>query len=412
MTAFVAVCLTLAGPSVFKISKSFCAWLIRLFGWLEAEWPANDSEPNLSSSQTPGTQKLLVRGVGNYGTTRSSETNGKVAEPNSSSDLHAQTKPPGEHSISSKNGGPSNPSSDHPSDNSLSQASKDGKRKAAEPRRGTKDNPQDTAPNTNLMSDISSSLRAPEDLERQQSAHRVQGPGEALLNSNSSREMAWEFVRYVVHGGAKLYTSETLSMVVITTILFGLFVAYIVAGIFSAKIASDMAALSTSTSCGIWTFDTKAGDEDTYRNDLNNQQKEARASQYARNCYNSPDPTDSLGCNLFYNKSIAFTTKSYQTCPFESPELCLNGLYSATTFDTGCVDASIVGINSPVTHKFRRKTSCSPLNMTYPYVQKWPSKDSNDSGYRYYYGPTDNAKFTFETFGNPFEWLFSGYSVT
>lgn len=200
-------------------------------------------------------------------------------------------------------------------------------------------------------------------------------------------------------------------MVVITTILFGLFVAYTVAGIFSAKIASDKAALSSSTSCGIWTFNTKAGDEVSYRNDLNNHQKETRASQYARNCYNSPDPNDSLGCNFFYNQSIAFTTKSHQTCPFESPELCLNGLYSATTFDTGYVDASVIGINSPATHKFRRKTSCSPLTMTYPYVRRESSKNSNDTSYRYYYGPTDNTEFTFKTSGNHFEWLVPVYSV-
>ena len=411
MTAFVAVCLALAGPSVFKISKRCLAWLICLFGWLEAEWV----DSSIPGTDTPGTQTqslLTGKRAGDYGTLASSQFNGKPKESKTPSELDAQTKASSEHSISSKDEGPSRGQS---SSEPPMQDPGDGKQKAAEPHRGLKDNPQDTAADTNRISHGSSSLQAPENSERQpqhpQPAHRAKGLADKLWKSNSSPERAWEFVGYVVHRGAKLFTSETIFVVVITTILFGLFVGWTVAGIFSAKIACNKAALSSSTSCGIWRFNARAGDGADYRNDLNNHQKEARASQYARNCYNSPDPTDSLGCNFFYNQSIAFTTKSYQKCPFESPELCLDGLYSATTFDTGYVGASVIGINSPLTHSFRRKTSCSLLNMTYPYVSKEFSEDPNGTSYRNYFGPTDNNEFTFKTFGNPFEWLVPVYSV-
>ena len=106
------------------------------------------------------------------------------------------------------------------------------------------------------------------------------------------------------------------------------------------------------------------GDEASYRDDLYNYQKEARTSQYARSCYDTLDTSSSFGCNFFYNQSIAFSTSFRQTCPFRSSELCLKGLYSAVTFDTGLVDASTLGINALVAHKFRRMTSCSPLNMS------------------------------------------------
>ncbi len=231
-----------------------------------------------------------------------------------------------------------------------------------------------------------------------------------LIHAQNSRETVWNFVKYLVHSGAKQIDSPSITMVVLATVLFGLFVAQAIAGVFSSKIASDRIGLSSSEHCGIWQFDDNAGEEAADRDDPNNYQKEARASQYARNCYNSPDPTSTLACKIFYNQSIAFTTKTHQPCPFASSELCLYGLYSAVTFDTGLVEASTLGINSPLTHKFRRSTTCSPLNMSEPYV-KAPPQGTGDTTYRYYYGPKDNANYTFKTSGQPFEWLVPVYSV-
>ena len=199
-------------------------------------------------------------------------------------------------------------------------------------------------------------------------------------------------------------------MIFIVTILFSIFVAQAIAGVFSAKIASDRTGLSSSKHCGIWQFNEDAGGEPADRDDLYNHEKEARASQYARMCYNSPDPTVPFSCRVFFNQSIAYATKIHQTCPFASPELCHDGLYSAVSFDTGFVDASVIGINSPNPYKFRRRTSCSPLNMSEAYILR-ASQGPDETAYHYRYGPKDTTNYTFNTSGRPFEWLVPVYSV-
>ena len=220
----------------------------------------------------------------------------------------------------------------------------------------------------------------------------------------------WESVQSLLHYGSKQVRAPSTITIVIGTVLFGLFVAQAIAGVFSAKIASDKAGLSSSQHCGIWQFNESAGGEPADRDDLNNYQKEARASQYARICYNSLDSTEPFSCRVFYNQSISYTTKTGQPCPFASSELCRDGPYSAISFDTGYIDASVLGINSPKPHKFRRKTSCSPLRMSEPYVLQ-SSSSTNGTAYRYYYGSKDNTNYTFNTSGQPFEWLVPVYSV-
>jgi len=250
--------------------------------------------------------------------------------------------------------------------------------------------------------------RTSSDLERQ--SQHDDDAVDILESAGDSREIIWRYVKMCIRGSKKQIKSPSTPAIVITTVLFGLFVAQSVAGVFSAKIASDKSGLSSSTYCGIWQFDPKAGGEAVDRADMKNYYEEARASQYARNCYGSPDPTSTLSCRVFYNQSIAFSTSTRQKCPFSSVELCLGGLHSATTFDTGLVDASVIGINAAQTHKFRRITTCSPLNMSEPYIRKG-SRDANDTVYRYYYGAKENTDYTFRTSGHPFEWLVPVYSV-
>lgn len=217
-------------------------------------------------------------------------------------------------------------------------------------------------------------------------------------------------IESLLHRGAKEERGPSTITIVIFTVLFGFFVAQAIAGVFSAKIASDKTGLSSSKYCGIWQYNEDAGGESADRDDWYNYQKEARASQYARTCYHSQDPSEPFSCRIFYNQSIAYTTKTHQSCPFASSELCHDGLYSAVSFDTGYVDASVIGINSAKTSKFRRTTSCSPLNMSEPYVVR-SSSGTNSTAYQYYYGSKDNTNYTFNTSGQPFEWLVPVYSV-
>lgn len=377
MTAFVAVCLTLTSPYVFKIAKSFLVWLIALLSWLTTKWKnTRSAEPSSSSSSVTESQTLLRQSRHiDYGSGKKPE-NGSISP-----------------DVQRPNGKPVNPveSEYNNQPHNVKSVSEN-------------QSPQTVA--TLPAAESSSDSERPTS-----SVHGNEGPAKILENSPDSRETVWRFVESLLHHGAKEANSPSTTMIVIATVLFGLFVAQAIAGVFSAKIASDRTGLSSSQHCGIWQFDENAGGEAADRDDLNNYQKEARASQYARTCYNSPDPTDPFSCRVFYNQSIAYTTKTSQTCPFASSELCHDGLYSAISFDTGYVDASVIGINSPTTYKFRRTTSCSPLNMSEPYVLP-SSQGVNDTAYHYYFGPKDNTEYTFNTSGRPFEWLVPVYSVS
>ena len=373
MTAFVAVCLTLTSPYVFKIGKSFLIWLIGLLGWLKAEWDSTHSAAPFQSSSSVAESQTLLRQSrqADYGTSKNPENHtgsnkpdGQLANGKASSTVESR--------------------SDHQRDieeQSIQTAT--------------------TSPATENYPDSGGRLS---------SGHADQGPTDTLENSSDSREFLWRFIESRLHSGAKQVRAPSTITIVILTVLFGLFVAQAIAGVFSAKIASDKAGLSTSKYCGIWQFNEDAGGESADRDDWYNYQKEARASQYARTCYNALDPTEPFSCRIFYNQSIAYTTKTHQPCPFASSELCHDGLYSAVSFDTGYVDASVIGINSPKTHKFRRTTSCSPLNMSEPYVLR-SSPGTNSTAYQYYYGPKDSTNYTFNTSGQPFDWLVPVYSV-
>ncbi|KAI4151714.1 MAG: hypothetical protein LQ340_003339 [Diploschistes diacapsis] len=228
-----------------------------------------------------------------------------------------------------------------------------------------------------------------------------------LESSESNRQIVWRFVRHAFKEGFE--PSQATGVVFVTSVLFGLFIAWVIAGLFSARIATDRAALSSSTTCGIWQFDDEdAGDEAAYRDQLHDYHKEATAGQYARNCYNGTGE-DSAACSMFYQQSIPYYVKRLQECPF-SAELCAKGLFTALELDTGQVDAMTICVNARPSFKFRRNTVCSPLNMSSEYIKQTMAY-KNVSTYRYYYGPTEHAKYTFETTGDAFQWLDPAYSV-
>jgi len=239
-----------------------------------------------------------------------------------------------------------------------------------------------------------------------------------LASARGGREMAHELLAHCLQQTANLSISTTVLVIMFISTAFISFGAQVIAGAFSADIATSRAARSSSTNCGIWGFDDEnAGDEAAARSDIYNYQKEARAGEYAQNCFNPETVADSTRCDFFYNSSIDFTSKSFDRCPFKSQDLCRGGLYSAVTFDTGLIDASNIGVNSKNTHKYRRRATCSPLNMDEPYVRRLSSNHSTDTTYQYYYGSINNdagdpiKEHTFETSGTPFNWLAPVYSL-
>ena len=236
-----------------------------------------------------------------------------------------------------------------------------------------------------------------------------------LQKSESNRIIVWKLVRRTFR--KDFNKRHAAGIVLISSWIFGLFIAWAVAGIFSAKIATDRAALSSSTECGIWRFDDdEAGEEAAYRDDLHLYRQEARAGQYARNCYDTSASLDqdkaASTCGFFYQQRIDYhEPKRGARCMFTDYELCAEGLFSAIEFDTGLVDATVIGINAANPFKFRRRTTCSPLNVSEEYVKQVSKNDDGSPTFEYHYGATRNAVYTFNTTGDAFNWLNPAYAV-
>ena len=91
MTAFVAVCLTLTSPYVFKIAKSFLVWLLDLLYCMIAEWNNAHSTILSSSSSASESQALLQQSQHvDYGTSKKKQ---ELVEPNASHSQYSNGKP-------------------------------------------------------------------------------------------------------------------------------------------------------------------------------------------------------------------------------------------------------------------------------------------------------------------------------
>ena len=195
-------------------------------------------------------------------------------------------------------------------------------------------------------------------------------------------------------------------------IISSVMIAFIITGVYVARIRADGPALLAAEKCGLWVFDReRGGDEAATRAGINDLDKETRAGAYAANCYGESDPFEAIQCNYLYQSRISFSPPQYTTdCPFEN-EIC--GQNQTVTFTTDTVDASELGINSQTSPKFRRRTSCVPLSMEYPYIQN--QTQNGTTSYYYYYGekPLHNPplKYTYTTTGDPFDRLAPAYDV-
>ena len=128
----------------------------------------------------------------------------------------------------------------------------------------------------------------------------------------------------------------------------GIFVAESTGSILSAAIVGDSTALASSTRCSI--------DTEYWHNIVSGSR--ARAAAYAKQCYNARIGAD--GCNFFYSQSIPYNERSNETCPFMS-QTCAFGPSGAVSFDTGLLDAGVLGLNAAKRYQFRRNSTCVPL---------------------------------------------------
>ena len=356
MTGVVGVFLALAFVYVFRIVRNFlCYFLIWVDPVTLSPELVNDQAPLLPNQQAH--TNYGSASANPNGTIEQSEDNAEGASPHK-----IATGSPGQVENSAK-------SHDH-----------------VEPRT-----------NTYVQSDIKHS-------------HKEGSLLKTLAEAGGSREFCIESVKTIYWGGNGW---EKFFAFLVTFALLIVFAGWVSVGLTSAKIASDRVGLLSSSQCGVYQFDDKGREEAGYRDDLFNREKEERSSQYARNCYGQLDPANALTCKVFYQQGIEFTSKSGEPCPF-SLDIC-NDLNSAVTFDTGLVDAEALGINAPNLPKWRRRASCSPLNMSAPYVTSDNQTPSNRT-YLYKYGNIERnhdkeQQYTTSTKGNPYDWIVPVYHV-
>lgn len=200
-----------------------------------------------------------------------------------------------------------------------------------------------------------------------------------------------------------------LGLIVLFTLIFGGWITWQIAAVFSARVATDRAALWSSAHCGVWEFNSeKAGDDATTRAAVYNRGKEARAGEYARSCYETKNLLDTIDCHFFYRPNITYTTSYSWDCPFANSTICAKG-QQIVTFNTSSVDASQIGVNSKEPYKFRRATTCAVLNDAFPYIRN--STRNGETAYEYYYGKLLDGgdpqeveyEYSWRTVGNPFE---------
>ena len=152
--------------------------------------------------------------------------------------------------------------------------------------------------------------------------------------------------------------------------LFGFlsFTAMTVGSILSANVVVGSTALCNSPDCG-WYY-MPAGSS-VRRGEVPAAliqrfiENEAAAAAHEAKCYNDMAPAD---CGSFVANTLPYNEFHNTKCPFRA-DICSGGQESAFTLDTGLLDSSLLGINSPKKYLFRRRTICAPLVMNTTYIK-------------------------------------------
>jgi hypothetical protein len=194
-------------------------------------------------------------------------------------------------------------------------------------------------------------------------------------------------------------------------VVLGVFVAWAIGSLFSTGIANNKTALWDSEHCGVWKFNSSAaGFDAATRHDIYDRQKEARAGEYAHNCYGSADLLKSGRCSLFYQPTIKYNREPRWDCPFTAREICVQG-QQPLHFYTDLIDPNDIGINSKHLFKFRRNSTCTPLTWEDSYIRNKTAKNG-ETTYYYEFGSTGhNYNYTYSTTGNPHDWHAPSYVV-
>jgi hypothetical protein len=121
------------------------------------------------------------------------------------------------------------------------------------------------------------------------------------------------------------------------------------AGLLSSQVTQSKTQevlVTGGSNCGMWQFAnsfTDAAASEAWASKVLNDSITAAA--YARNCYKDGDGM--LGCNLYVNNELPWTSDVNATCPFASG-LCVGGDTAAYSMDTGILESQeALGINTP-----------------------------------------------------------------
>jgi len=236
---------------------------------------------------------------------------------------------------------------------------------------------------------------------------------EVLESSKGGRDLLAKATIYLSTPRPPGTYKDVFGILLMLLVFLLVFAARAAGGDFSAKTGSKGSSLWYSEHCGIWRFplSNRSGDAASTRADVYNRGKETRAAEYAKYCYGQPSTPIPLYCRFFQEQSIPYTRNFSWDSPFPSDRILVEGV-QPITFDTGLVDASVIGINDEETYKFRRRTTCTPLNTDAPYVID--ASVAEDVAYKYYYGAmnaTTRTNYTFLSEGDPFDWLSATYDV-
>ena len=168
--------------------------------------------------------------------------------------------------------------------------------------------------------------------------------------------------------------------------------------------------LLASKDCGLWVFNSKDyGDDPMARDNQLDRDREARAGEYEKACYNSSDRRYPGLCGSFAEQDIPMLEPNRNAeCPFNN-DICVSKTGNLF-LDTGYVDANVIGINvKRGKYRFRRSAICAPLK-TDSYVNS--TTENSITFYEYYYGNTTFYNFTFDSQGLPFnDVLAPGYDL-
>nr|OQO17714.1 hypothetical protein B0A51_14464 [Rachicladosporium sp. CCFEE 5018] len=183
----------------------------------------------------------------------------------------------------------------------------------------------------------------------------------------------------------------------------------------ASKNSAGEIALSGAVTCGYWGLRADANDKALNKDALEQGSKEARAGQYARDCYGFRTSNGPNQCEVFKEPSIeTLEVFENQTCPFAEKKYCEDSQNTARILTTGLVDAKSLGINADRTPLLNRTTMCVPLDIDAGFARK-PSDDSSIGAWEYYLGPKgdhNETEYTFRQFGDPFDFDVRSYTMS